>query len=282
VAAALALLTSVLYGVSNYVGPTLSRTAPLYVVLLAGQAVACVTACALALATGVPFPAGETLGAALLAGVGNGVGLLTLYRAAQLGPLSVVIPIGSLGALVPVAVGIAGGDPAGALKLAGVGLALCGVALAARRPGVPGAGAAETRDARRAVGWAAVSAVAFGVFLAALKTASQDGILWAVGVSRMALLACVAGTAVALGQALAVAPRRLPLLAVPGVLLFGGTLAYAAATQEGDLSVVSVLGSLFPVVTVLLAVVLGGERLSRPQAGGVAAALAGIVLLSAR
>ena len=64
------------------------------------------------------------------------------------------------------------------------------------------------------------------------------------------------------------------------MLLFAGTLAYSAATQEGDLSVVSVLGTLFPVVTILLAYVFLGERLSRTQALGVAAAIGGGVLMS--
>ena len=72
---------------------------------------------------------------------------------------------------------------------------------------------------------------------------------------------------------------RLPLLAVPGLLLFAGTLAYSAATREGDLSVVSVLGSLFPIVTVGLAFA-AGERVSGVQAAGIAARLAGIVLVS--
>ena len=65
------------------------------------------------------------------------------------------------------------------------------------------------------------------------------------------------------------------------VLLFAGTLSYAAATREGDLTVVSVLGSLFTIVTVTLAVTLDDERLSRAAWAGVGAAVAGGVLLSA-
>jgi drug/metabolite transporter (DMT)-like permease len=77
------------------------------------------------------------------------------------------------------------------------------------------------------------------------------------------------------------APRAaLPRLAIPGLLLFCGTLAYSAATQVGELSVVSVVGSLFPVVTVGLAFLLDGERLAARQAAGVIAALVGVVLLS--
>jgi uncharacterized membrane protein len=75
--------------------------------------------------------------------------------------------------------------------------------------------------------------------------------------------------------------RRMPSVAVPGLLLFAGTLAYSGATRAGDLSVVSVLGSLFPVVTVTLAFAFLGERLSRVQATGVVAAITGVVLVSA-
>jgi drug/metabolite transporter (DMT)-like permease len=56
---------------------------------------------------------------------------------------------------------------------------------------------------------------------------------------------------------------------------------FALASGEGLLSLVSVLGSLYPVVTVLLALVLLHERLTRTQAGGVAVALAGVAVLSA-
>lgn len=278
-AVALALLTSVLYGVSNYLGPTLSRTAPLYAVLMTGQSVALLTAIGLAVATGAVFPTDEHVGAALVAGLGNGIGLLAFYRAAQLGPLSIVTPIGSLGAIVPVTVGFATGDAGGALKIAGIALALTGVALATRRPA---GDESPAGDRRRCVMWAAFSALCFGVFLAAIKPASEDGILWAVGLSRITVVGSYLIAAALLAQTLRAPLRTLPLLAIPGLLLFSGTLCYAAATQEGDLSVVSVVGSLFPVVTVGLALTLGGERLARAQAAGVAAAILGVVILGAR
>jgi drug/metabolite transporter (DMT)-like permease len=280
VAIGLALLTTVLYGVSNFVGPRLAQRAPLYLVLVVGQAVACVTALTLALATRADAPDRTAVLAALAAGIGNGFGLVTLYRAASLGPLSIVIPIGAIGAIVPVGAGIASGDSAGALKLLGIALALTGVTVAARRPSA--SVEAEGHDTPRAVLWSVFSALWFGLFLAALKPASDGGVLWAVGLSRIAVVTIIVVVALLLHQSLRAPVRTLPQLAVPGVLLFAGTLSYGAATQEGDLSVVSVLGSLFPVVTVLLAVLIGGERLSRFQAGGVVAALAGVVLLSAR
>jgi drug/metabolite transporter (DMT)-like permease len=224
-----------------------------------------------------PGPGAAVVGAAGLAGVGNAWGLIAFYRAAGIGPLSIVTPIGSLGAIMPVLVGVAGGEPLGALKLMGMVLALGGVALAARRPGGP---EGPESDVRAAAMWALSSALGFGLFLTFMAPASEDGVFWAVALSRAALLVVLAAAAWRLAASLRAPLRRLPKLALPGVLLFAGTVAYSSATREGDLSVVSVLGCLFPVVTVTLAFAFLGERLSRGQAAGVAAAIAGVVLVS--
>jgi drug/metabolite transporter (DMT)-like permease len=274
-AAALALITSLCYGVSNFVGPALSRGLPVYPVLIAGQVVAFAVSGAVLAGTAAELPGGTVVLAAAAAGLGNAFGLICFYRAASLGPLSIVTPIGSLAVLLPVAAGLASGESLGALKLAGIALAVGGVVLASRGSG----GGDRTGDERAAARWALLSAVAFGTFLACIAPASEDGVFWAVMLSRAALLVIFAAVALTIAAPLRVPVSRLPLLAIPGVLLFAGTLAYSAATREGDLSVVSVLSSLFPIVTVGLAYA-GGERVSGRQAGGVAAALAGIVLIS--
>jgi len=288
-AVALALFTSIAYGVSNYVGPRLARGASLYLLLVAGQTCSLVLAAGVVIGQGEGLPGGGAVAYALLAGLGNAGGLLLFYRAAEVGPLSVVTPIGALGAAVPVAIGIGGGESITALKTAGIVLALTGVVLVARGPVEPRdveAAAAEVpgphEDRRAAILLAAGSAVCFGIFLASIAPAAEDAPGWAVLLSRMSLVAVLVMVALRLGELRDVRPGSLPLLAVPGLLLFAGTLAYAAATREGDLSVVSVVGSLFPVVTVSLALGLDRERLVVSQALGVAGAIIGIVLLSAR
>jgi drug/metabolite transporter (DMT)-like permease len=278
-AAALALVTSLCYGLSNFVGPSLSRGLPVYPVLIAGQVVAFVVSGAVLAATQAELPGGTVLLAATAAGLGNAFGLICFYRAASLGPLSIVTPIGSLAVILPVTAGLASGEPLGILKLAGIALAIGGVAFAARRPAATRGEDGRSGDERAAARWALLSAVAFGTFLACIAPASHDGVFWAVLLSRAALLVVFVAVATAIAAPLRVPLARLPLLAVPGVLLFAGTLAYSAATREGDLSVVSVLSSLFPIVTVGLAYA-AGERVSGRQAGGVAAALCGIVLIS--
>ena len=275
-AAGLALIASLCYGVSNFVGPAISRDLPVYTVLIAGQVVAFAVSAAAVAGAALPVPGASVFAAAALAGVGNALGLIAFYRAASLGPLSLVTPIGSLGAIVPVAAGVASGESLGPVKLAGLVLALGGVALASRREGGPGGARSDMRAAGL---WALAAALGFGLFLTFLAPASEGGVFWAVMLSRVALLAVMLGAAVLLAAPLRLPAGRLPRVAIPGLLLFAGTLAYSQATREGDLSVVSVLGSLFPLVTVGLAFAFG-ERVSRVQALGVGAALAGVVLVS--
>jgi drug/metabolite transporter (DMT)-like permease len=277
-AIALALGSSACYGVSNFLGPQLARRHAVTTVLVASQTAALI-ACAVYLAVerGAALPA-PSLGLAVLAGIGNAAGLIFFYRAAELGPLSLVAPIGAIGAIVPVTWGLATGDTLGPAQVAGIVLALGGAALAARaRP--PEGPQPRYPDPRTSVAWAAGSAVAFGIFLTALPKASTDGRAWALFDARLALLALLlvwAGPRVSVLRD----TRELPLLAVPGLLLVSGTVLYTVAADHGQLSIVSVAGSLFPVFTVGLGVALLGERLSRPQAIGVAAAMAGVVLIA--
>ncbi len=276
-AVGLALTACLCYGVSNYLGPVLSRDNPVFVVLISGQLIALAISVAVVVATASALPDANAFAAGLVAGVGNAIGLLAFYRAAAVGPLSVAAPIGATAAVIPVALGAATGDRLHAAQLAGIALAIGGVAMAARRQGQ---GAADG-DPRAAALWAVAAAAGFGLFLAAMAPAGEGGTFWAVLTSRVSLLALLFGVAFVLSSPLRSTPAQLPKLAVPGALLCAGTVTYTAATAEGQLSVVSVLGSLFPVVTVALAFLFLGERLSRVQWIGVAGALAGVVLLAA-
>ena len=135
-------------------------------------------------------------------------------------------------------------------------------------------------DPRASVIWAVASAIAFGVFLTALPPASESGRGLALLDARLVLVAIIALwagrrlTEVRLG-------RATPALAIPGLLLVAGTLLYTFALDHGQLSVVAVLGSLFPLFTVGLSVALLDDRLSREQTIGVVAAFSGIALIAA-
>ena len=100
-AALLAAGAALCYGLSNFVGPRIVRNLPLYPVLISGQVVAFAVSAAL-LVTESGTPGTAELVAAVLAGLGNAFALIAFYRAAELGPMSIVAPLGALGAAVPV------------------------------------------------------------------------------------------------------------------------------------------------------------------------------------
>jgi uncharacterized membrane protein len=276
---ALALGTSACYGISNFLGPQLARRHALVSVLVLSQLAALVVCVAyLAADPGRALPSAD-MWLALLAGTFNAFGLIGFYKAAELGPLSVAAPIGAVGAVLPVVWGLSTGDSLRAPQALGLLLAMGGAALAARRTAGEDDAHLGYRDPRASVIWAAASAVAFGVFLIALPKATVHGRAWGLFDARVALLVVLILWARRELSAIRF-ERASAMLAVPGLLLVAGTVMYTTATDHGQLSLVSVLGSLFPVVTVALGVVLLRERLSRGQALGVAATLLGIALIA--
>lgn len=276
-AVALALLTSLSYGVANFIGPRLSRELPLYSVLVPGQVAALLLSVGAIAMAGSAMPDGRSLAAAAAAGAANLWSMVALYRAATLAPFSLVAPLSASGTVIPVVVGLAGGDSLAVTTLLGIVLAIGGVVVATRRRD---AAPDPESQVTRATAWALSSAAGLGVFLVLIAFASSGGVLWAVMASR-AMMVVLLGVLVAAWAVTVVPPvGRLAHVAAPGVLLFAGTLAYSVATRHGSLSVVSVLGSLFPVVTLALAYVFLRERLDRVQGGGIAATLIGVVLVA--
>jgi drug/metabolite transporter (DMT)-like permease len=263
--------------VSNFIGPLLVRRETLFTVLFVSHLAALLGAAAYLGLKGGPVLHGSALLVAGLAGAGNAGGLIGFYKAAELGPIAVAAPIGSTGAAIPVVWGLAHGDSLTALQAAGMVLALIGCVLAARRPAAP---TELYPDPRASVLWAAGSAVAFGTFLTALPAASEHGRAWALFDARVALLVIIIVWAGRELRALRFHPSS-ALLSIPGLLLLAGTLLYLIAASRGQLSLVSVLSAMAPVVTVGLSVGLLGERPTRAQSLGVALALAGVVLIAA-
>jgi len=273
----LALAASLSWGAGDFLGGVASRRANAITVVALTMTAGLVFVSVLTLATfDSPPPAGD-LAAALGAGVGGAVGLAGLYRGMAVGAMGVVAPISATAAVVPFVVGVLQGERPGGLQLAGVVAALAGVALVSREPSAAGAPAAPAAG----VGLALPAAIGFGLYFVLMDAAADESAAWAVLVAR--------ATASALGiatVALLRLPLRVPRSLVPTVLLIGvldvsANVLFGLATSRGLLSVVSVLASLYPVVTVALAWVVLHERTSGLQRAGAAAALAGAALITA-
>jgi drug/metabolite transporter (DMT)-like permease len=281
VAALLALLASLLWGTADFLGGTATRRLPVVTVLGASQLVALLGLVPLALALGAFDEPRAYVLPALGAGIAGVVALAAFYRALAVGTMGVVAPVAALGVVVPVAAGLVQGESPSGLQLAGIAVAVVGVVLASG-PELSG----EGRGGARPLVLAAVAALGFGAVFVLIAAATEDGgtssvvmtllTMRVVSVLAMAVLVVAARTA-----RTALRPRDLLVIAAIGVFDVGANAAFAVAVQSDLISVTSVLASLYPVVTVLLARQVHSERLVGPQVPGVGLALTGVVLLAA-
>jgi drug/metabolite transporter (DMT)-like permease len=271
----LALGASLTWGVGDFLGGVKARLLPSLTVLAASQPFG-LAALGVAVAvrrTGIPGD--EVAWSALAAALGT-VGLLAFYRGMAAGAISVVAPIAALSAGIPVIWGVAvSGNHVSSLQAIGFVAAIGGSVAASLelRP--------ERTQIAAGVGWAALAMLAFGAYYVPMHAASTQDWLWPAFLFRC--------TSVTLVWSVVLIRRTRPtglrghwaaLIAI-GLLDTGGNALFAAAASaHGLLSVVSVLASLYPVVTVLLARLLLGERVQRTQDAGVLAVLVGVVLIT--
>jgi drug/metabolite transporter (DMT)-like permease len=273
-----ALVASLCWGLADFGAGLKSRTLPLVVVMFWTQAVGLVLSGALVVASGDPLPTTDQALASLAAGAAGVTGLAFFYRALGTGMMSVAAPIGATGVALPVLVGVLGGDRLTAAQAAGLVAAMVGVVAASRQAGP--ADARRQGSARRTVVLALLAAVGFGCYFIGSHAGVRGGLGWLLLLSHS--VACLSVLAVAAARRLplrAARAERLPLLAV-GLLDLAATALYGLANRAGQLSVVAVVGSLYPVATVVLARIALHERVGRVQAVGIGLALAGVALIA--
>ncbi|MGI8800609.1 MAG: EamA family transporter [Solirubrobacteraceae bacterium] len=272
-----ALGAAISWGLADFGAGLKSRTLPLVVVMFWIQALGCAASGALVLATGAPLPTPHQALASLAAGAVGVAGLALFYRALATGTMSVVAPIGATGVALPVLVGVLGGDRLSGAQALGLLAAVLGVVAASRQ--APGADGGRG-SARRSVGLALLAALGFGGYFVASHAGVRGGLAWLLLLSHAVALVSVLAVAVALRAPLA-APRsqRASLLCI-GVLDLSATALYGLANRHGLLSVVAVVGSLYPAATVVLARIALRERVGRLQAAGIGLALAGVGLIA--
>ena len=272
-AAALALAAAASWGVGDFFGGLKSRSLNPVAILIVAQPIGLTLLAIWVAVRGQGPPGSEVLWACLAAVLGT-TGLIAFYKGMAAGALSIVAPIAGAGAAIPVIWGLAHGDHPSGYQELGFAAALTGVVLASfeRRP--------EAARLAAGVGWAVIAMVAFGAYYIPMHEASHGDFLWAAFVFRLTSTTLIAAAWLVLRPPSA---RRadLPVLASIGILDTGGNVFFAAASAKGLVSVVSILASLYPVVTVLLARAVLHERVHRSQELGIVLALAGIVLISA-
>jgi drug/metabolite transporter (DMT)-like permease len=274
-AAVLALAASAVWGIGDFLGGWRSRTLAPLAVLAVSQPIG-LALLAIVVVARWQGPPGPKVALVVPAALFGTIGLFAFFRGMAAGAISIVAPIAGTSAVVPVAYGLATGDSPSDPQLLGFAAALGGVVLTSfdRR-------AAGRVQLAAGVGWGLLAALAFGGYFVPMHEASGGDFLWAAFLFRTASTTLVWCAVLALRPPLRSARPYLPTLAAIGAADTGGNVFFAAASAHGVVSVVSVLASLYPVVTVLLARLALHERVARSQEAGVAVTLAGIVLVSA-
>jgi len=270
---ALALSASLTWGFADFFGPLKGRTLGALRVLVYVQ-LGELVGIAVVVAVRGKGPADVAALLAIPAAVSGTLGLYAYYRGMAVGAMSIVAPIAGISAAVPVVFGIATGDRPSLWQWLGIAAALGGVFLASREPGRRGKVAAG-------VGLALLAAIGFGGYFPPMHAAGNADFWWAALIFRMTSASVILAAVAIRRPSLAIEPIQVPLLVLIGIGDMLGNLLFAAASTSGLVSITSVLASLYPIVTVVLARLVLKERVARSQEAGIVLTLAGVALISA-
>lgn len=269
----LALASSVCWGTSDFFAGLFSRRRPALAVVGWTQCLAFVVVSVVVLARLGSVPWHGWLPWSVAAGLSGLTGLVCFYTALSTGTMGVVAPIAALGVAVPVLLGVATGDQPSAWTWVGILVAVIGVTLAS---GPELSGAVSPRP----VVLAGVAAVGFGLALFCIDRGARTSTLmtlWGMRGTSVVVFTVVALVARSLGG---VVVREVPVLLAIGCGDLLANALFALASSRGQVSVASVLGSLYPVVTILLARAVLKERLRFVQKVGAVLSILGAAVIA--
>ncbi len=269
----LALLSSVVWGVSDFLGGTLSKKRKAIAVIGGSQTFGLLFASSLALIFGLWTWDTTVWFNGAIAGAMGLLGLVGFYTALATGQMGIVAPISSLSAVVPLTIGLVQGERPSSLQVVGIVVALTGVILAS---GPELNGKVDSRP----VFLALFAAVTFGFCVYFMAKGGQENPTVTIVAMRATQVSIVLVIALALTSIGGLIKKDIPWLATIGASDAGANILFAFAASLGLLSVVAVLGSLYPIVTVLLAWWIHKERLMPVQYVGIAITFTGIALIS--
>lgn len=268
------LAASVSWGTSDFSGGIAVRRSHVFGVMTISYAMGLVLLFALAIVRREPMAAWDDLVWASAAGVAGAAGLSAQYRALAVGRMGIAAPVAAvIGTMVPVIFSAAMDGMPGSLKLAGFGLAILSVGLISRARAADGGS--------DGLGLAVFAGLGFGLFFVMIDQVREDSVFWPLVAARSASLAALLIIVLSSRAARIPARDRLPVVLLAGVLDVGGNTFFLLAAQSGRLDVATVLSSLYPAVTVVLARAILDEHITRVQGIGIAAALVAIPLIAA-
>jgi drug/metabolite transporter (DMT)-like permease len=277
-----AVIAAAGWGAADFFGGDASRSrTPVLVVVAVSELLGAALLAPALIARGIPPPADSGLLLAVLAGIAVTVELGLIYLALSRGDAFITAPVGALGAGGAVTIGLIGGDPLDLTIAAGLLLALLGGGISAWTSGTTSSRTPPLQTAAICLG----AAAALGTMLTSFHAAGRQDPFWATFTvhTSTALSAGLAALATNRRSRGGILPSRyqLPAFGRIAALGVGGDLAYATASHQGALSIVTAISSLYPLSTILLGRILQKRHPTRVQLIGITLALLGAALLGA-
>jgi drug/metabolite transporter (DMT)-like permease len=281
-ASLLALLSSALWGAADFFGGTLSKKYAPIVVLGMTQATGLLFGITLVLLTGEllgsntpqAFGDGGYFLPGALAGIAGYIGLICLYAGLSTGRMGVVSPISSLSAVIPLTFALVTGEVLTVAQGVGVVIALAG-AFCASGPEL--SQGLSPKPLFLALG----AAAGFGTAMTFMSIGSESSALMTMVMMRSTTFLVTITLVIRYRTLGNFSKSEIPVLIFVGVADFSANLLLGVATNFGLVSLVMVLGSIYPIVTALMAFKFLHERLHRVQYVGIVLAVAGVALISA-
>jgi len=278
----LALLSSALWGTADFFGGKLSKKYAPILVLGMTQAIGLLFGITLVLLRGELFGSnppnafgeGGYFFAGAIAGVMGYIGLICLYAGLSTGRMGVVSPISALSAVIPLTFALVTGEVLTTAQGVGVVVALAG-AFCASGPEL------SQGFSPKPLFLALGAAAGFGTAMTFMAIGSQSSALMTMVMMRATTFVVTLSLAIRYRTVGNFERSEIPVLVFIGISDFAANLLLGVATNFGLVSLVMVLGSIYPIVTALLAFKILHERLHRVQYIGVVLAVAGVALISA-
>ncbi len=268
------LAASLSWGTGDFSGGLASRRTHVFTVILGVDVVGMVLLPILALLWGEALPSWKDALWGASAGLVGTLGLTSFYRALAVGRMGINAPITAvLAASLPVIYSAFTLGLPRPLQLAGFALALLSVALVSRPERLAGR--------PTGLGLALLAGLGFGGFFILIGQVSARAIFWPLVYARIVSLLFMLVFVRVRGEPMLPKKQGFPLILLAGALDVAGNVFFILAAHAGRLDVATILSSLYPAMTVLLAALILHERVSRLQAAGIVLALGAILLISA-
>lgn len=265
------------WGVGDFSGGLAARRVSSLAVTLITNPVGLLLLIGLALISRAPMPSSHDAALGVGAGVSGAAGIFLFYQALKFGKMGIAAPVSAVIAnVVAVAVSAVTEGPPGVVKWLGFALACAGVVLISIPEKIDG-----VRADPRAVVMAGLSGLAFGVFFSLSAQFSNDvDIGWSLVIVRLTSLVIFYAAAALRGE-VRLERSVFGLAAIGGICDSLGNLFFALAGQSGRLDITAISSGMYPVATVILAVLVLRERFTSAQGFGAALAFGAIFLIVA-